>query len=62
MAVITISRQYGSGDDEIAAQVRELLGDHFFDNCEEREFYPCLSLPAQKTNTITCLLFINQTV
>ena len=31
MAVITISRQYGSGGDEIAAQVCERLGYHFFD-------------------------------
>ena len=31
MAVITISRQYGSGGDEIAAQVCERLGYHYFD-------------------------------
>ena len=31
MAVITISRQYGSGGDEITTQVCELLGYRFFD-------------------------------
>jgi cytidylate kinase len=31
MAVITISRQYGSGGDEIADRVCELLGYHHFD-------------------------------
>jgi cytidylate kinase len=31
MAVITISRQYGSGGDEIAARVREMLGYRLFD-------------------------------
>ena len=31
MAVITISRQYGSGGDEIAAQVCEMLGYRHFD-------------------------------
>jgi CMP/dCMP kinase len=31
MAVITISRQYGSGGDEIAARVCELLGYRYFD-------------------------------
>lgn len=31
MAVITISRQYGSGGDEVAARVGELLGYHYFD-------------------------------
>jgi cytidylate kinase len=31
MAVITISRQYGSGGDEIAARVCEILGYRFFD-------------------------------
>lgn len=31
MAIITISRQYGSGGDEIAAQVCELLGYQHFD-------------------------------
>jgi cytidylate kinase len=31
MAVITISRQYGSGGDEIAARVCEMLGYRYFD-------------------------------
>lgn len=31
MAVITISRQYGSGGDQIAAQVCEMLGYRYFD-------------------------------
>lgn len=31
MAVITVSRQYGSGGDEIAARVCELLGYSYFD-------------------------------
>ncbi|RPJ48846.1 MAG: cytidylate kinase-like family protein [Chloroflexi bacterium] len=31
MAIITISRQYGSGGDEIAEQVCELLGYQYFD-------------------------------
>ena len=31
MAVITISRQYGSGGDEVAAQVCDMLGYRFFD-------------------------------
>ncbi|MBN1246798.1 MAG: cytidylate kinase-like family protein [Anaerolineae bacterium] len=31
MAVITISRQYGSGGDEIASQLCELLGYRYFD-------------------------------
>lgn len=31
MSVITISRQYGSGGDEIAAQVCNRLGYHYFD-------------------------------
>lgn len=31
MAVITFSRQYGSGGDEIAARVGEMLGYHYFD-------------------------------
>jgi cytidylate kinase len=31
MSVITISRQYGSGGDEIAAQVCEILGYRYFD-------------------------------
>jgi CMP/dCMP kinase len=31
MAVITISRQYGSGGDEIAAYLCEVLGYHYFD-------------------------------
>ena len=31
MAVITISRQYGSGGDEIAARLCEVLGYHYFD-------------------------------
>jgi cytidylate kinase len=31
MAVITISRQYGSGGDEIAVRVCEILGYHYFD-------------------------------
>jgi len=31
MAVITISRQYGSGDDEIASRLCELLGYRLFD-------------------------------
>jgi cytidylate kinase len=31
MAVVTISRQYGSGGDEIAAKVCELLGYRYFD-------------------------------
>ncbi len=31
MAVITISGQYGSGDDEIAAKVCEILGYRYFD-------------------------------
>jgi cytidylate kinase len=31
MAVITFSRQYGSGGDEIAARVREMLGYRLFD-------------------------------
>ena len=31
MAVITISRQYGSGGDEIASRVCELLGYRYFD-------------------------------
>lgn len=31
MAVITISREYGSGGDEVAAQVRKMLGYRYFD-------------------------------
>jgi cytidylate kinase len=31
MAVITISRQYGSGGDEIAARLCDVLGYHYFD-------------------------------
>lgn len=31
MAVITFSRQFGSGGDEIAARVGEMLGYHYFD-------------------------------
>lgn len=31
MAVITMSRQYGSGGDEIAVRVCELLGYRYFD-------------------------------
>ncbi len=31
MAVITISRQYGSGGDEIAKRLCEILGYHYFD-------------------------------
>lgn len=31
MATITISREYGSGGDEVAARVSEVLGYHYFD-------------------------------
>ena len=31
MAVITISRQYGSGGDEVASRLCELLGYRLFD-------------------------------
>jgi cytidylate kinase len=31
MAIITISRQVGSGSDEIASQVAKLLGYRYFD-------------------------------
>ena len=31
MAVVTISRQFGSGGDEIADRVCKLLGYHYFD-------------------------------
>ena len=34
MAVITISRQYGSGGDEIAERVCQMLGYHYFDRCD----------------------------
>ncbi|HVN53664.1 MAG TPA: cytidylate kinase-like family protein [Anaerolineaceae bacterium] len=34
MAVITISRQYGSGGDEIAERVSQILGYRYFDRCD----------------------------
>lgn len=43
MAVITISREYGSGGDEVASQLCELLGYHSFGQAE-------INLAAEQTN------------
>ncbi len=48
MAVITVSRQYGSGGDEIAARVCELLGYRYFDKHLMAQVASEMGLPSRQ--------------
>ena len=48
MAVITVSRQYGSGGDEIAARACELLGYRYFDKRMMAEVASEMGLPSKE--------------
>jgi CMP/dCMP kinase len=47
MAVITVSRQYGSGGDEIAARVCEILGYRYFDKRLMAQVASQMGLPSK---------------
>lgn len=48
MAVITVSRQYGSGGDEIAARVCEILGYRYFDKRMMAQVASQMGLPSKE--------------
>lgn len=48
MAVITVSRQYGSGGDEVAARVCELLGYRYFDKHLMAQVASEMGLPSKQ--------------